>query len=321
MTLDMLGQGLFEYDFKALRHHDGQGFKLYKELMKGLSDPTVAFFPILTKFPIPKIKRLMAHVEDFNTLLYSILEDKRREYREKLANDTFNERSADLLTLMIKATYEDQHLTDDELRSNLLVFFIAGHDTTANSLSSILCYLALYPKYQEKAREEVRSVLGDDPRVYPTFEQQAKELPFINAIIKEAMRLAPPVPSLSIRENTKPVEFRGKLFPTGTKFAPHVYSMQRSKSYWSDPEVFKPERFLHEDKLTPNSWLAFGNGSRQCIGMNFSLMEQRVSLSMLLRRYSWSLPKDSIHTNGILKISSGALLAPKTSELRFEHLT
>ncbi|KAK9670762.1 hypothetical protein K7432_017511, partial [Basidiobolus ranarum] len=187
MTLDVLGQGLFEYDFKALKNHDSQRLKLYNALMKGIFDPILSFFPILAKLPLLRIKKLKAHMEEFNTLLYSILEDKKREYQEKLANDTFNERSADLLTLMIKATYEDQHLTDDELRSNLLVFFIAGHDTTANSLSSILCYLALYPKYQEKAREEARSILGDDPRVYPTFEQQAKELPFINAIIKEAM--------------------------------------------------------------------------------------------------------------------------------------
>ncbi|KAK9759392.1 hypothetical protein K7432_017702 [Basidiobolus ranarum] len=135
------------------------------------------------------------------------------------------------------------------------------------------------------------------------------------------MRLVPPVPSLGTRESTKLVKFQDKLFPTGTKFAPHVYSMQRSKSYWSDPEVFKPERFLDEDKLVSSSWLAFGSGSRQCIGMNFSLMEQRVSLSMLLRRYSWSLPEDSVHTNRILKISSRGLLAPETSELRFEHLT
>ncbi|KAK9711100.1 hypothetical protein K7432_008035 [Basidiobolus ranarum] len=320
MTLDVLGQGLFDYDFHALQDHEGQRVTLYNDVMKGLFDPFRAFFPFLSKLPLPKNLRFKRLTEEFNALLYSILDDKQKSYQKKVEDGTFDERSTDLLTLMIKSTHEDQILTNEELRSDLLVFFIAGHDTTANSLASALCYLAMYPECQEKARKEALAVLGDDPRTYPTLEQQAKELPYINAIMREAMRLVPPVPSLGARESTKPVEFKGKVFPAGTKFAPHIYQMQRSEKYWSEPEVFKPERFLTEDNVTSYSWLPFGGGSRQCIGMNFSLMEQRISLSMLLIKHRWVLPKDSVHSDGVLKICSFGLLAPESSELCFELL-
>ncbi|KAK9760592.1 hypothetical protein K7432_015241 [Basidiobolus ranarum] len=217
MILDVLSQGLFGYDFKALQNPDNQRLKLYNELMKGIFDPTVLFCPILTKLPLPKIKRLMAHMEEFNTLLYLILENEKRECQEKLDYGTFNERSDKLI----------------------------------------------YSHY----------------------------------IIKEAMRLVPPAVSLATRESTKPVGIRGKLFPTGTKFASHVYSMQRSKSYWSDPEVFKPERFLDEDKLASSSWLAFGTDSRQCIGINFTLIGLFVDIAATiqlvstqeLNPYQWNL--------------------------------
>ncbi|ORX92593.1 cytochrome P450 [Basidiobolus meristosporus CBS 931.73] len=171
-----------------------------------------------------------------------------------------------------------------------------------------------------EARQEALSVLGNDPLVPPTSEQQAKELPYINAIIKEAIRLVPPVGVLGDRECTEPVEFQGRQFPTGTRFVPHIYCMQRSKHLWKDPDSFRPERFLDEENLTPHSWIPFGAGPRQCIGMVFSLMEQRVTLSMLLRKYRWSLPEASIHENGVLRIRPTGLLAPESSELCFEPL-
>ncbi|ORX94392.1 cytochrome P450 [Basidiobolus meristosporus CBS 931.73] len=320
LTLDALGQGLFGYCFNALKDNNGHRAKLYHNMMKALFDPYRAFFPFLLKLPLEKNDRYARYVREFNELLLSILGEKKKEYQEKQTNGTFDERSTDLLSLMIKSTYEDQLLTNEELRSDLLVFFIAGHDTTANSLASTLIYLAMVPECQAKARREAFSVLGDDPGTFPTSEQQAHELPYINAVIKEAMRLIPPVANLGTRESTKPAEFQGKMFPAGSYFGPDVYAIQRDPRYWNNPTEFNPERFLQEEKVAPYSWLPFSGGSRQCVGLNFSMIEQRVTLSMLLRKYQWYLPKDSVHADGDFKICATGLLAPEKAELRFEKL-
>lgn len=96
----------------------------------------------------------------------------------------------------------------------------------------------------------------------------------------------------------------GNFIPKGTLVSVDIYSLHRNPKVWKDPLRFDPDRFAPggEAERQPGSgmaWIPFSNGGRQCIGMNFSLVQQRVVLAMLLRKYTFHLPSDSIHKNGI----------------------
>ncbi|CAI2198612.1 17767_t:CDS:2, partial [Funneliformis geosporum] len=123
------------------------------------------------------------------------------------------------------------------------------------------------------------------------------ELKYMNMVLNENLRFYPPVHQLPQRENTEIIKFRNHTFVPKTPISINVYGIHHSAKYWKNPEEFIPERFEneHDEKRDLYTWLSFGGGSRTCLGNNFSLIEQRVMLCTLLRKYEVSLPDDSIH--------------------------
>ncbi|KAH8555194.1 cytochrome P450 [Umbelopsis sp. PMI_123] len=326
-TLDVIGLAGFGYDFEALDNPDNEKVNTYNDVQDGVRNPLYFFFPILDRqflWALPKRRGLHKKVDVMNDIFNSIIENKRRT----LANmkESMEDAEKDLLTLMLEANEEtvdaDHRLTNSELRSDLAIFFIAGHDTTSNALSFALYYLAANPHIQEKARKEVIDILGDgDDFIYPT-AAQCSEMKYIYMIIKETLRMDGPAQNTSPRECTQDTELAGTLIPKGTIVTADMFVMQTNPAIWNDPESFSPERFAsggeNESKAgTGLAWAPFGNGSRQCIGMNFSLAEQKVLLSMLLRRFTWTLPEDSIHKNGLVLNGGLSIVSPKDLHLKF----
>lgn len=139
---------------------------------------------------------------------------------------------------------------------------------------------------QKRAREEVIRVLGDSPEdITPTLEQ-TKQLTYINMIMKETMRRHPPAYNTTARVATEDINMAGVYIPKGTEMCLDIYNLHHNPDVWMDPYKFDPERFApggEADKQQGIAWAPFSNGARQCIGMNFSLVEQRVVLSMLCK--------------------------------------
>ncbi|KAH8555193.1 cytochrome P450 [Umbelopsis sp. PMI_123] len=326
-TLDAIGLAGFGYDFEALDNPDNEKVNTYNAIQHGMQNPLFFFFPILeTRFlwALPKRRELHKKVNVMNDIFNSIIENKRRT----LANmkESMEDAEKDLLTLMLEANEEtvdaDHRLTNSELRANLAVFFIAGHDTTSNALSFALYYLAANPHTQEKARKEVIDILGDgDDFIYPT-ATQCSEMKYIYMIIKETLRMNGPAPNSTLRYCTEDIELSGTLIPKGTTVVAEMFAMHHNPTIWKDPESFIPERFAsggeNESKAgTGLAWVPFGNGPRQCIGMNFSLAEQKVLLSMLLRRFTWTLPEDSINKDGLLLSGGIGIISPQDLHVKF----
>lgn len=163
---------------------------------------------------------------------------------------------------------------------------MAGHDTTANALSFAIYYLALNQDVQQRAREEAISILGETPEdVLPTLDN-TKDMKYINQIMKEVLRINGPVNAVMGRLTTQDTELAGSFIPKGTRLTVNIFDTHHSDKNWADPLKFDPDRFEGEGVQVSGqgmSWVPFGNGSRQCIGMNFSLNEQRVMLSMLCK--------------------------------------
>ncbi|CAO3681672.1 unnamed protein product [Umbelopsis ramanniana] len=263
-------------------------------------------------------------MDDLNEIFYTIIEKKRRTLAK--TKDSSEDAEKDLLTLMLEANAESKdvkdRLSDSELRDDLSVFFLAGHDTTSNALSFALYYLAVHPQIQERARKEVVDILGDgDDIVFPT-ASQCSDMKYIYMIMKETLRLNPPAQQSTLRENKEDYELAGTLIPKGSSILADIYSTHHNPSVWNDPERFIPERFAPEGESESKAgsglaWVPFGNGARQCIGMNFSLAEQKVVLAMMLRKFTWTLPEGSINKDHIVLGAGTGILYPKELHIKF----
>ncbi|KAK9762514.1 hypothetical protein K7432_011677 [Basidiobolus ranarum] len=320
MTLDALGKVIFDYDFNSIENQGGEMVRLYNTILTGISSSLYTVFPFLENAPLVGRRGYQTELNKFNEFIMGIINSKLEKIRDGKPVDT---QSADLVTLMIQAgESEKERLTPEEIRNDVIIFFIAGHDTTANALSTAIYYLGLYPEYQQKAREEANRVLGDEAKnVCPTFEQQQNSLIFITAVIKESMRLNPSAAQIIPRRTTEPVQFGEFTLPIGTPTNIHIYAMHHNPNLWENPYRFMPERFLDE---TVNhdlfSWMPFGGGSRRCIGMNFSLIEQRIVLSMLVRKFSWMLPMNSVHFERLKTRPGLGLMETRNLTMNFKAL-
>eukprot|EP00741_Cyanophora_paradoxa_P023224 tig00021579_g22431.t1 len=201
------------------------------------------------------------------------------------------------LDRMLRRTGGGLGLTDKELRDNLVVFLIAGHDTTAVALFYALHSLARHPEIQERARAEVDGILGAGPERLraPTLED-LNRLEYLNLVIKEGMRMYPPVYTIPLRRLSADTNLLGHHLPKGTLVTIPLHSIHHDPEFWPEPEKFDPERFTPERSegllrraaqrgAAPVQLCAVPGGARTCLGNNFSLLEQRALLCMVLARF------------------------------------
>ncbi|XP_048207201.1 cytochrome P450 4A6-like [Perognathus longimembris pacificus] len=192
-------------------------------------------------------------------------------------------RHLDFLDILLFAKMENgSSLSDEELRAEVDTFLFEGHDTTASAFSWILYALATNPQHQQRCREEVESLLGDVASV--TWDH-LDQMPYTTMCIKEAMRLYPPVPTVS-RKLSKPVTFPdGRSLPKGAKVSLAFYALHHNPKVWPNPEVFDPYRFAPGSAKHSHSFLPFSGGSRNCIGKQFAMNELKVAVALTLLRF------------------------------------
>ncbi|OZJ04256.1 hypothetical protein BZG36_02467 [Bifiguratus adelaidae] len=312
-TLDAIGNAAFDYDFKCITTPDSREIRAYNDIMSAVLSPLNVLVPGLDKFLYKWSKRrreVHAGVDILNGVFADIIAHKRRVIADQKGQHPngfeADEAEKDLLTLMLEANEKEaegsQRLTDEDLRNDLVIFFLAGHDTTSNALTCALYYLARYPEMQKRAREEVLCVLGDEPEdVIPTI-QQTKNFPYLTQIINETLRLNPPAIGTASRTVTHDTELNGYFVPAKSGIYLDLWTLHHNPLVWNDPERFDPERFApggeYESKDT-YAFLPFGHGQRQCVGMQFSLAEQKVLLPMMLRKFDFRLAENSVHRNGL----------------------
>jgi cytochrome P450 len=304
MTLDVLGCTVFGYDFMYLNGEKGEYLDAYNYVMGEAFNIFRTLLQILNRLPgwiYPPNTKIYNAMEKFDELAYELIgRAKQRVEQRRHNSDHHNEEDTNLLELMIESTAavdvneesEYSSFTDKELRDNVCVLFVAGHETTAMVLSFCLYALAHHPEIQEKARAQVLEVVGSAEHI-PTYKQ-LQNMEYISYVINETMRMWPPISILNGRITKKDEVFDDYKIPKGSNVQVFIYGVHHSKEIWKDPEVFRPERFEPaESKTRPAfSFIPFSAGPRVCIGNNFSLYEMKLFLSMLLQRYSIHLPED-----------------------------
>ena len=181
------------------------------------------------------------------------------------------EEREDILSMLLLARDEDgEPLSDEELRDELMTLLLAGHETTASSLSWAFDQLTQKPQTLERLTEELRG--GDDEA-------------YVDAVIQETMRLRPVLP-IVIRVLKEPITVGQGRFrlPAGTRVAPAIILVHLRDDIYPEPYEFRPERFIETPPGT-YTWIPFGGGMRRCVGSAFALFEMRAVLRAVLTSF------------------------------------
>lgn len=198
----------------------------------------------------------------------------------------------DILSLLLQATDEDgRPMGDRELRDELMTLLVAGHETTANSLSWALERLIRHPDALRRLQEEVRAGESDV---------------WMDAVCRETLRLCPVI-SIVVREIQEDVEIAGHVIPKGARVVPCVHLVHRRPDIYPDPDAFKPERWLDQTPGT-YTWIPFGGGVRRCLGASFALFEMKTILGEIVRSLDLqqtSAPGEPMRSRAIARTPGG----------------
>ena len=193
-----------------------------------------------------------------------------------------------LSRLMVATDVEfDKPLSDSEIKDEIRTFFMAGHETTAITLTWTLYLLSKHPAVRDKMIEEIHAVLGKDKDPKP---EDLKKLVYVEHVINESLRLYPPA-YIFARTPIKEDVIDGYRIPLNSTIATVPYILHRDPTLWEDPLNFKPERF-EKDPVHPYAYVPFGGGPRMCIGKNFALIELKIVLSKIFQNHYVEMKTD-----------------------------
>jgi len=189
----------------------------------------------------------------------------------------------DVLGLLVDVRGEDgEAFTDREVRDQVMTLMFAGHDTSTSTLTFMMHELARHPDVVEKLQEEQDRVLGG---AVPTIDQLEREMPYLDMVLDEVLRLYPPA-WIGPRRAVRDFEFGGYSVPRGAYVNYCSWASHRIPAVFPEPEAFIPERFTRERKaaLPRGAYVPFGGGQRVCIGKRFGQTEVKLVATMLLQR-------------------------------------
>ncbi|XP_031667470.1 cytochrome P450 3A27-like isoform X2 [Oncorhynchus kisutch] len=229
----------------------------------------------------------------------------------------------DFLQLMIDSqkgsdtkTGEEQTkgLTDHEILSQAMIFIFAGYETSSSTMSFLAYNLATNPHVMTKLQGEIDTVF---PNKAPIQYEALMQMDYLDCVLNESLRLYPIAPRLE-RVAKKTVEINGIVIPKDCIVLVPTWTLHRDPEIWSDPEEFKPERFSKENKesIDPYTYMPFGAGPRNCIGMRFALIMIKLAMVEILQSFTFSICDE---TEIPLEMDNQGLLMPKRPiKLRLE---
>lgn len=253
---------------------------IYHDLEKGVN-PLAFVFPYL---PLPVFRRRDQARSRLQELVTGIIA-KRAQKTEK---------SEDAFQLLIDARYDDgSPLSAHEITGMLIGTIFAGHHTTAGTAAWTLLELARRPEQLRRVLEELDQHFGVDGEV--TF-QSLRETPVLENVIKEVLRLHPPLIFL-IRKVMQDFHFKGYTVKAGKYVCASPRVSHRIAEVFPDPDTFDPDRYTEarQEDAQPYSWIAFGGGKHKCSGNAFAMLQLKAIFSILLRRYTFELIDDKDH--------------------------
>lgn len=314
-TMDVIASTAFGIEVDSQNNENSQFVKMGGKLTSlSLNSPL-----ILIQMMFPVLRPVLKHIgvsplpQDvlhfFADTATSAIEERKAE----------NIKRGDFLELMTTAHKERKHeanefssdgvptrgLNNEEILSNSTIFFVAGYDTTANTLSFAVYSLVTNLDWQDKIIEEIDTVIGKERPDYDNVSKLAN----LDMFLSEVLRLYGPAVRTS-RRCDRDTTVKGIHIPKGVEVGIPLVALHRDPEFWPDPLKFDPTRFSKEnkDKIKPYTYLPFGSGPRNCIGQRLAQMEMRMALVTLLQNVRFV---KALETQIPIQFTSSNVLRPK----------
>jgi cytochrome P450 len=262
LTLDIVAKTLFGVDVGDRAEGVGEAMGI---VMMRAESPLSGIIPL--SVPTPSNRRFERAVETIAGLVDDIVDERRANPGD------------DVLSALLAARDEDGEAMSDELvRDEVRTLLLAGHETTALALTFTLFVLAQHPDVEERLLAELDEVLDGRPAT----RADADDLVYTERIVKESMRLYPPVHGI-LREAAEEVEIGGYTIPEGATISLNQWTLHRDSRFYADPMAFQPDRWTDEfeQSLPRFAYFPFAGGPRRCIGDRFAMLEATLVLATL----------------------------------------
>ena len=272
LTLEIVAKTIFDADVTG---DAADASAAMEDILSAFTARIQRLLPLPDFLPTPTNLRFLRAKRRLDGIVYRIIAERRVSGEDR----------GDLLSMLLHAHEADTEaggggMTDEQLRDETMTLFMAGHETTANTLAWVFLLLSRNPEAEAKLHAELDTVLGDRP---PTVAD-LPNLKYTEQVITETLRIYPTVWLLG-REAIEPTEVAGHEIPVGTTIYMSQWILHRDPRWFADPLVFRPERW--DDNLAKKihryAYFPFGGGPRICIGNGFALMEATLLLATIAR--------------------------------------
>ncbi|KAL0928902.1 hypothetical protein M5K25_000832 [Dendrobium thyrsiflorum] len=234
-----------------------------------------------SSFQMKRLHRAMDHVLD-----EIIMEHQKK----KVVAGEMEEDLVDVLLRIQKKGELQVPLTMENVKAVILDMLVAATETTSNTMCWIMSELLRHPKEMQKVQREIRKALGTKTKIV---DNDINELHYLHNVIKETLRLHPPLPLLLPRTCNEPTSLSGFLIPRRARVVVNAWAIARDPEIWENPENFYPDRFnesTHDFRGTNHEYIPFGSGRRICPGMTFAMAGIELFISLLLLHFDWEIP-------------------------------
>lgn len=208
--------------------------------------------------------------------------------RESLAAGE-GEGAMDMLALLLRAEAQGVDMPPNQIRDEVLTFLIAGHETTALSLTYTWALLSWHPEVRERVREEAREILGDETPQY----RHVRDLDYTQRVFREAIRLYPPAWAV-FRETSAEIRLGDYVIPPKASVVLPQWSIHRDPRYFERPTEFDPDRWARRNPGNVPAYFPFSSGPHACIGQAFSLSGATLVLAGLAREFDVDIAEDAL---------------------------
>ncbi|MBP7694199.1 MAG: cytochrome P450 [Anaerolineales bacterium] len=303
LTLSIVAKTLFDADIEAEAGRVGEALTAVLEITNHRIQSPLQIIP--DWLPTPENRKRKAAVELLTALVMKIINERRGDGVDR----------GDLLSMLLRAQDDaGQPMTDRQLRDEAVTIVLAGHETTANALTWAWYLLAQHPEVEAKLHAELARQLGDRQPA----PDDLRGLEYAEMVIKEVMRLYPPIPSIARQAKTE-VALTEYTVPAGmiVTISPHI--LHADPRWFPDPGVFRPERFAkaNEAALPKYAYLPFSAGPRVCIGNGFALLEATLILAAIAQQYRLELePGQTVRAHAALTLRPAADLRMRVTPRR-----
>lgn len=289
LSLDIAGEALFGYNFNHLHEESNPGIAATDYVLNEIFNPIRVSLPIVNRLPIKSNKKLKQSMQLLDNLVNEMIQYYASNNQSQCKN---------VLSFLLNANIKNT-LSTFELRNNILALVLASHETTQVALSAILYFLAKFPHLQAQLREESIVLFPDlsefqnyvaNQNKKTTIYWKLKTFENLENFILESLRLYSPLANQNPRTTMEDVELDGFYIPKGTFVIMNLHAIHMNDIDWSNPEKFDMHRFNKGNNINKYSYLPFGNGPRICSGREFSLIEQKLAVCHILRKFEISLP-------------------------------